>query len=990
MMEAVASPVSCPRLVGRDDELARVDPLLEAAGSGDGRVLLLGGDAGIGKTRLLGAIHDRARSRGFTVLSGGCVDLGAVSVPFTPVAQAVRQLRREVGDAAVQEVLGAAADDLAPLLPGLPVRGSGDQPEPGQVFEAIVALLEGLADSSPVVLSIEDAQWADQSTRDLLTLLVHTVTGTSVLLVVTFRTDDLHRRHPLRGFLADAERHPSSTRIDLAPLSRPEVDDLLTGIAGRHLDAGVLDSVWQRSEGNPFYAEELYIADGCCDVMPESLGDAMRARIARLTDEHQALLRVAAAVGREVDDALLDDLSDLPRDTYNQLLRDLVGDSILVPDDRGYRFRHALLQEVVYDELLPGERVALHRRIAERLTGAAGVERLTGGETRSTAGEVAHHWFQARRLPEALSASVEAGLAAEAMGAPADALAHFERALEVWDSVPDAADRSPLPWLELVEHAESAADLSGQFARCIALARTAVDAVDPAEDPTRAALTRSRLGRALFLADQPGSIEQLEEAVAMAPVDPPTRERALVLAVHAQLLMLMGRLDEGLVAGREALAVALQTGDRRVEGHARNTIGTVLSNQGDGDAGIAELRTALEIAKETGQPSDLGRAYVNLTHALSEHACWDEVLEVSREALPTMHRNGTDRTHGVYAEFNVIAALVAVGHWDDAAASERTLQSRLPSGHWGYFGVSAFTSDRGELDRARETIARAGSLPEHDTAVLQGLTTFTNARVALAIWEGRPGDVRAMVSELLDRLPPSIIGWETGQLLWRATWAEADLAQELRARRAQDGALELPRAVADEMLELGRQVLDPNAPLGGSSAGRGFAEHLALVVCERERLDDEDTVEGWLAAADGVEGVGQVFPATYARFRAAEVAVRDGDRKRAGELVHPVLEVARSLGAAPLLDRATSLVARARLDAATSEELEAPGASLGLSARERQVLELVAEGLTNRQIAEALYISPKTASVHVSNILAKLGVSGRVEAAAVAHRLGIH
>jgi DNA-binding CsgD family transcriptional regulator/tetratricopeptide (TPR) repeat protein len=971
-----------PHLVGRREDLARLDEVLAAAWAGTSQIVLLGGDAGIGKTRLLGEIHARARSSGATVLAGACFEVGEAALPFAPIADAIRGLRRLAGDEAVDDALGDAALDLAPLLPGMAAVGSRTDPAvPARVFEAVLTLLEGRAESAPVLLSIEDAQWADQSTRDLLSFLSRALVGARVAVVVTFRTDDLHRRHPLRSVLSDLERQAQVTRVDLHALRRQELDELLTAIADHRPDHAVLDSVWERSEGNPFFAEELLLAEATCDDMPHSVGDALRGRIVRLSDDEQALLRLAAAIGRRIDDALFADLSGLEADEFHRLVRNLVAESILVPDQDGYQFRHALLREVVYEELLPGERVALHGHIAERL-----VPDPDAPTDPIVAGEVAHHWLRARRLPEALSASVTAGLAADAAAAPGDALAHYERALEVWDSVPDAADRSSLTWRELVLQAEAAASAAGQFDRALAMCRLALSDCDLDADPIFAAWVHTRLGHVLWEADRPGATEAIETAMALVPVDA-TAERADVMAYYARHLALVGRFAEALPAAEETLALALELGDRGLEGNIRNTLGILLIGRDDGEEGLRELRTALALAEAEHCRVDLGRAYVNLTHDLAELGRWDEVIELSRSALPAMRRYGLERTHGVYVEGNVINALVAVGRWDDAAASERSVAERLPSGHWEYFSVTPFSADRGDFDAVHRAVARMGSIATHDTAVLQGLPLFVTTQAAAAVWEGRPADVRPLVDDLFERLPAAFAG-QTGQLLWRATWAEADLAEAARARR-DAAALATIRSRFDLIIERGAEVLRSRSDSVMVSAG--FDEYMALAEMERRRSTGEDDPAGWCDGAERMDAVGICFPSAYARLRAAEAAARASDRELASTLLTEVLDVGRRLGARPLLALADQLASRARLDvgAPLSSEDGSPIDGLGLSARETQVLALVAAGRTNREIAEELYISPKTASVHVSNILTKLDVSSRVEAGAVAHRLGL-
>jgi DNA-binding CsgD family transcriptional regulator len=973
--------VTSPVLVGRDEDLTVVDEVLAASAAGEERLLLIGGEAGIGKSRLLGEVLAKAAAADFTILSGSCVDLGEGSPPFAPLADAVRGLRRTAGDAVIEAALGDGFTELAPLVPGWQVGGDRVvQPGSGRVFEAVLELLEGLSEARPVLFTIEDAHWADQSTRDLLAFLSRTLTEVRVAIAATFRTDEMHRRHPLRSLVADLERLPGTVRLDLRPLTRDGLIEQLTAIQGAAPDPDLLESIWERGEGNPFFAEELLIAEDACERVPSSVREGTLARVNALPEQHQSVLRVAAAAGREVGDALLTELTELPGEEFDRIMRDLVGESLLVLDGDGYRFRHALLQEVVYDELLPGERVRLHVRVAEHLID----HQRPGSEGAGVAAELAHHWSLARRAPEALAASVAAGLAAEAIGAPADALCHYERALELWDAVPDAAERSELAKVDILERAGLTAANTGRFERAIALDRAAVALAEAAGDVGRAGVLHQRLGRTLFVADLPGAVEELERGVELVSAEP-TADRASVLAGYAQGLMLTGRLGEARENALAAVEAARSVGARQVEGHALNTLGTVLSNLGE--VGRGELESALAIALEVRDADDIGRAYVNLTHVLSEQGSWEDLLILGPEALAATRRLGIDRTHGVFVETNLLEGLVAVGQWDDAAAALRSLTGRLPSGHWAYFAITPLAADRGELDELRAEVERAGPLPEHHTAVLQGLAYAFEAQVALAVWDRRPEEARALVQDLLDRLPASMLGWKVAPVLWRGVWAEADLAQVGRARH-DEGAVAAAELAADRWIEVLHNVEDVDQYDGGAWPVVGFDGYAALAAAERRRLAGDDGAQSWLAAAERFDELGIVFPAAYARFRAGECHLRAGDRTAADDAIQEAARVARLLGAAPLLAMIDQLAARGRLVTKPAAEA-APGDGLGLSAREREVLRLVASGRTNREIAQELFISPKTASVHVSNILAKLDVSGRVEAAAVAHRVGL-
>ena len=977
--------VASAQIVGREPELAVGDELLALAVQGQPSTLLISGDAGVGKTRVVDELAARARDRGFIVLVGGCLELCEGGIPMAPIAEAVRRLRDQLDPDQFDALLGDAASELRFLVPDPSAQPDlAARPSPGRLLELLLALVERLAEQFPTLLVSEDLHWADRSTLDLLSFLDRNVDG-RVLLVGTFRRDELHRRHPLRPFLAELERSGSTVRMELEPFDRPQLAAQAEAITGHPLGADQLDDLMARSEGNPFFAEELLAAGADRpDGLPDSLRDILLGRVADLCEEDRSVLRLASTLGVRVDDLLLRGLAGLDDDELDAILRSLVDAHLLVPEREsdGFRFRHALLQEAIYDELLPGERRRLHARIAEAISAA-------GREGPITTAELAYHWYRARMLPESLVASVRAGRASASIGAPAEAMTHFERAVELWEAVPDAAERAGLSHDELLLLTAEQANLRGAFGRAIALLRAALDEVDAQTDPVRAGLLQERLGRFLWAADQDG-LPAYEEAVRLVPAEPPSAERARVLGGYAQILMLLGDPAGGHRAATEAVEMAVRVGSREAEGHARNTLGTCLVPLGHTEEGLAELRASLAIAEELGWVEEIGRSLVNLCHSLAYVARWAELVELGERGLDFARRAGIDRTYGVYIEDNLLDGLLALGRWDEAAARERSLVTRLPDGYWDYFVAAALAADRGDFEWAREA---EGRWQDHgDAAAIQGLADLAVRSMALAIWEGRPVDAREPLEVVLARLPEELRRWRGGELLWRGTWAEADVALLAAGRHDAGSAAESRSRAEGHLVQLAGWV-DARSSSGVTGTAL-LAMYLALAQAEVARGAGTDEPGHWAAAAASADRFEVSFPAAYARFRQAEAVVRmGGSRPDAAALLADARRRAAGLGARPLQEAIDELGRRARLDDDGSDEGDGEGHDAGplpgLSPREREVLSLVAIGRSNRQIAEELYISPKTASVHVSNILAKLGVSSRGEAAAVAHRLGV-
>ncbi|WP_449061070.1 ATP-binding protein [Planomonospora algeriensis] len=384
-------------LVGRLGELDRLLAVLRAAAEGTAGVALVGGDAGIGKTRLVTELAERARAEGFAVLVGQCAELGD-ALPYLPLADALRGVRGEL----------RAALDARPVLGRLLPGGTDAGPESASALtqQQLFGSVLGFLSAQPVLLILEDLHWADQSTRDLVVFLSRMLQGERVCLVGTYRTDDIHRRHPLRRVLAELKRLPSVTSVELSPLDRGEMADYVALLGGT--DARMIDEVVDRAEGNPFYAEELLEAatEGCS--MTDGLASLLLSRSELLSESAQRVLRGAAVAGRKADHDLLREASGLDDLAFEEAMREIVSRGLIRPSgEYGYAFRHALLQEAVYTDLLPGERTRLHAEFARLLT-----------ERNASAAELAHHYLAAHDLAGALAASVEAGRRAERLAPP--------------------------------------------------------------------------------------------------------------------------------------------------------------------------------------------------------------------------------------------------------------------------------------------------------------------------------------------------------------------------------------------------------------------------------------------------------------------------------------------------------------------------------------------------------------------------------------------
>lgn len=995
------SRVTSPVLVGRQSEIGRVAAVLEDAVRGRSGLLLVAGEAGVGKTRFVEEVVRRARESGAIVLVGACVEFGRSGLPFGPLTEALRMLAAGRSPDEMEELLGTARPDLARLLPDL-----GHVSEPGardglgidsgqaRLFEAVLGLLRRLARGPGLLFVVEDAHWADPSTLDLLAYLARNSHDAGIVMLATFRTDDLHRRHPFLPYLAELERGRAMQRIDLARFDREELSSQIRAIRGIPADPELVEAVYSRSGGNPFFVEELLAVETPGHALPAVLRDVLLARLAALSEPTQELLRRASASGPRVSTRLLARVAERDEADLVGNLREAVERHILVPLDTGageaFVFRHALLQEAIYGELLPGERARLHGRFADALADT------NPAVDDQDAAELAYHWYAAHDLPHALEASVRAGAAAERMNAFADAHAQFERALELWDRVSDASQRAGLDRIELLERAARTASET-MPPRAVALMREAVGLASDAAEPTRLGLLKERLGRYLWSAgDGFAALEACQEAVRLVPSDPPTLARARVTASLGQILMLVATFEEAKPVCEEAVAVARRVGAREIESHGLNSLGMSILYLGDFDGGIRVLREALEIGLQAASVDDVGRAYANLIDALNHSARQAEAADLAEEGFAYARDHGMARRYGVACLCEGASALQRIGRWSDAAAMiDEARRYEVPGTPEIFIQERMALLDvaQGRHDDAAQRLERLRPLIEH-TVEAQWVAPVAEAAAELALWQGRPLDARAEIRAAFERLPtdtPGLIS-RTGPLYALGLRAEADVATLARARRAHT-ELDASRAIATRYLGAIRSLRDTVVRDLPNFAPEAEA-FWSICQAETERLAGTNDPMLWASAADGFGAIPMAYPRAYALWRQAEAALAKATTRSV--VAGPLREahvITVGLGATPLRREIERLALRGRLDLGAKPAEPGPPpdalASLGLTTREREVLDLLAAGRTNRQIASELFITDRTAGHHVSSILAKLGVQRRTEAAAMAHRLGL-
>jgi DNA-binding CsgD family transcriptional regulator/tetratricopeptide (TPR) repeat protein len=987
--------VTTGRFVGRTQELARLRELLARAADGQPLVALIGGEAGVGKTRLAEQLAAAASQQGARVLRGGCVPLGEEGLPFAPVIEALRGLAGELDPAELDAVAGPARAELARLVPDLAwggevaagggVVGAGQ----GRLFELLLGVVERLAARAPLLLVMEDLHWADRSTRDLLAFLATYLRSGRVLVVGSFRSDELDRLHPLRRLLGELGRNRRVGRLELARFTRPEVAEQLAGLLGADPPARLVDDVYARSEGNPFFTEELLLAGAGADDsglggLPPSLQEVLLTRVVRLGQDAQQLLRVAAAAGPGATQPVLAAVAGMGEQALLAGLREAVDQQILLPEPGGdgYTFRHALLAEAVYSELLPGERVRLHTALADALE--AGLE--AGDTPASRAARIAHHWAAAGDRPRALAASLQAATAAEGVYAFAEAQLQLERVLELWERVPDAEARAGMDQVAVLSRYAQAAYAAGDPARAAQLIRRALPLVDQAHQPQRAGLLSEQLARCLRMLGDPDALAAQQEAVRLVPPEP-SAERARVLGSLAQYLVLVSRFAEARGLAEAAVAIALKVGARAEEASARTALGGALIYLGDPDAGLAELAAAHRLATQSDDVTVALRAIQNHSDVLLAAGRMEQAATVALDGIAEAHRLGLTRFYRPFLAGNATEALVALGRWDQAEqVSGQGLEGAPSNAASVALPLARATLElgRGDLDSAEARLQAIRRLLPAPIPEAQHAGPLFAGLVELALWRGDLEQAKQLVAEAVPLVAAN--PRYAAPVYALGLRIEADRAELARARRP--GQLVGDDGAAAALLKRVQDAAE-------SPAAAGIPELAAwqtTALAERTRQQGPSDPAAWAAAAAAWERLGRPYSLAYACFRQAEALLAGhGDRDAATEALRRAAEITGRLGARLLDGEVKALAQRARLTLAppATADTATPAQQLGLTPREVEVLALVAAGRSNRQIAQALFISPKTVSVHVSNILAKLEVDGRVEAAAIAHRLGL-
>ncbi|MBW6439357.1 AAA family ATPase [Actinoplanes hulinensis] len=922
-------------LVGRTGTLADIQSYLRDVGPGGTAAVFVTGESGIGKSRLLRETADALRGTGFAVLFGTCLDIGDAS-PLHPVLQA---LRRHDGSGPA-----AAADDAGALLD----RVSRD--------------LRRIAGDQQLLLVLDDLQWADRSTRQLLLYLLAGLGDVRVSVLAAIRAEALHGTHPLRRVLAELRRLRSVRVVDLAPLNQSQTHELVSAIVGGTVAVEDAERVFKRSGGNPFVVEELArdLRDGRVELS-DTLREIFLSRVDELPPHAHTVVHAIAAGVEPVEHAVLAGVVPLPEDQLIEAIRAAVTHRFVARDGDGYKLRHRLVAEVLEQEVLPAEAASLHRRYAEAL------ESIDGEPDNA---RLAYHWQRAGEPGRALPAVVAAARTAESMYGFAEAHRYWTIALQLTDE----ADRRRT---ELLANAAESAHQCGEH--LLALARLEELAGRP--DAPGQAGVHLRRARYLAAAGRSATAETEYHRALEAP-DCTPRQRASAAAYLAELLLHLGRYADANQHAREALELAAVNGATADLVRASAALGFSAAFREDPDAGLAVIRHGVEIAERSGHPDDLGVAYLHLAELLAGPLnSVEEGVLVARRGAEKLSSLGVGRTYQTRLLAIAANGLFRSGQWAEADAVLDSAMRNRPSGADAVELLLArcrLWVGFGELDNARRNLDAAATLLAGGGArhVLPMLTL----RAGMAIWLGEHGDARAAVQRGLteSRSDDLVL---LAVLAWHGLRAEAEA--HVAGQPVDAGAVRRLRTVMDRLV---KGVVD--APPAVRAVVDGY---LDLCTAELSRVEDRHDPEPWARAAAVWDRRQQPYPAAYSRLRHAEASLqRRVRRATAISGLRQAYGTATAMGARPLASEIVGVAQRFRVTLADDAETvpmavpEQPADELSsLTGREREVLAAVAEGLTNREIGELLFISERTVGVHLGHIFDKLQVRTRVQASRV-------
>jgi DNA-binding CsgD family transcriptional regulator len=1006
MTVSFTKPVVCPILIGRTPDLAALHLLIDQAKSGKGQVALLSGEAGIGKSRLVTEAKTYASAQGFLLLQGNCFPTD-LAYPYAPLLDLLRFVAASHLSTAIASDLAPFVRELHHLLPDVvsvpPDLAPLSTPDPEQqkrrLFTALAQFFTGQATKQPVLLVIEDIHWSDDTSLDFLHYLARRCSAHRLLLLLTYRSDEV--RPGLSHFLAHLDRERLAQEFALAPLTRSDMSAMLHAIFDLrrsvytvpHLAQGeLLDAMYTLTEGNPFIIEELLkslIEAG--DIfyeqgrwkrkelrelhIPRSVQDAVQQRTGHLSEGARQVLNLAAVAGRHFDFALLQELTQQDEAQLLRLIKELMAAQLVVEEsEERFAFRHALTREAIYGELLARERKTLHRTIAETF------ERLYASTLEAHLADLASHFSEAGAWEKALEYGQRAGEQAQALYAPQAAIEHFTRALDAarhLSLTPPASlyrarglayetlgefERARADHETTLQLAHEASDRHGQwqalldlgflwagrayaqtgdyYQRALALARTM-------DDPAALAHSLNRLGNWYLNVEQPHeALRCHQEALATFQALSDRRGKASTLDLLGMASLLSGDLVQSAAYYEQAIALLRELDERK---RLPNSLATLMLCGGNyqtetlvpAAGGFAESlhqgELALKIAGEIGQRSDEAYTLIHMAMCLGPRGEYARALEVAQRGLAIAeeieHRQWMTAGHRALGALylDLLALSEAQQHLEQALALAQEVGSR----YWtriasGFLALVSLAQH--DVTRAESLLNAALGPADPTQTVGQRLVWYARAELALA------------------RNDPSLALHITDQLLASAVGLSSESSIPHLSKLRGEALIKLQQgAEAETILQQAR----------ATALKRGLRPLLWRI----------DLTQGKLAHTQ------RRYEEAERRFAAAQVTLEDLASSLADQTFHQ-----------HFLQHAHALFPRTRQPSPHRLTKKTFG---GLTERERAVAALIAQGKSNREIADSLVVAPRTIETHISSILSKLGFTSRTQIAVWATEKGL-
>lgn len=974
--------------IGRESELRHVRHALQAANSGEPQFVVIGGGAGIGKSRLVNHALQAYEHRASTLLfRTPCIDARESPLSFAPIVTLLKQFDRLMDDITRNELVAPVRQQLSELIPAItPTRVNQQSATRSQLFESITTLLEKVSQKGLVAIVVEDLHWADRSTLDLLLFAAATAANARLAVFMTYRDDE-----PIADdfviYLAQLQRNINVTRIHLPEMKSHELTQHIYDVADGLLDPDFVSAVCKRSRGNPFYAEEMIKAAVAGDnTVPQTLRDMLLARTSGIDENTRIVLQALSVGGQSVDtDSLAAVLSSLNIQNPYDVIRRTI-DTGLVDyhsSSETVCYRHALLGELMYSELLPGERRNLHKEWATALSASRD----------TTPADLARHYVQSKQAAEAVVTSLKAANAAEQSAGFAEAAIHFDNALSMWDEAQATGAKSGLTRADVLRRSANAHHLAGNNDAAIDRAHLSLDEVDVEDLP----LAMVDLGCYMHAAGRSVDALDVHSRAVKQSEDLSNPHKAKVMLAHAQSLSAMAFHRDAVETAQQAIQHSLES-DVEFESTAANLMGHDLVVLGSEAEGLSYLRKALELAKASNDASNIADAYKTLASTLAGPLNrLQEALDVAKEGIECVNELGLDRHWGVSLRSVLLDTLFRMGRWSEADDIITQAFRKGPRGAAAielHLARAKLALGSGDFALANEDLDATADLTARAVEVRYNVPLAT-LRAGHALWHHNFEEAASHIDKGLEFVQDSDDVWFVGPLLWHGIRAHAGRALQVRSSGNESQELNaITRATQFyEDLQERAKATDAHGALASMLSAYEW-----LGQGEISRVSNPTDAEPWRHVASIWKELGHPYPMAYAQYRLAEALSLA--RRRTNETTTALCEAfatAEKMEALPLRLEIEALAQRTGIDVFKAmtdnpdvvdvrESIELAPGTPALTRRELQVLDLVAAGKGNRAIADDLFISEKTASVHVSNIMTKLGASSRGEVAAMVHR----